>query len=41
VWRVVFTIGVKALFDGRLGGEAARERNRAETLIKLPRRLDR
>jgi hypothetical protein len=40
VWRVVFTIGVKPLLDGRLGREAARERNRAEARIQLAHRLD-
>ena len=35
VWRVVFTIGTKALFDGRLGREAARERDRERVIANL------
>jgi hypothetical protein len=33
VWRVVFMIGVKALLDGTLRREAARERNR-KTIVE-------
>jgi hypothetical protein len=32
-------IGVKALLDGRLGRDAARERNRAAVLDELARRF--
>ena len=35
VWRVVFMIGVKALLDGKLGREAASERDRRRALEKL------
>ena len=35
VWRVVFMIGTKALFDGRLGREAARERDRERVIANL------
>jgi hypothetical protein len=39
VTRVVFAIGVKALLDGRLGREAARERDRHRILDEVERRL--
>jgi hypothetical protein len=39
VWRVVFVIGIKALLDGKLGREAARERKRAAVLDELARRF--
>jgi hypothetical protein len=39
-WRVVFAIGTNALLKGKLGREAARERNRAVILRDLARRLD-
>ena len=39
VWRVVFVVGTKALLDGKLGREAARERSHAAVLKKLARRL--
>jgi hypothetical protein len=35
VWRVVFKIGVKALLDGTLDRDVARERDRAAALEKL------
>jgi hypothetical protein len=35
----VFMIGAKALFDGRLGREAARERDRQPLLEELSRKL--
>jgi len=38
VWRVVFMIGVKAHFDGKLGREAALERNRERILSEMMRR---
>jgi hypothetical protein len=37
VTRVVFMIGAKALLDGRLGREAARERNRQRIIEELAR----
>jgi hypothetical protein len=37
VARVVFMIGAKALFDGKLGREAARERDRERVLSELIR----
>jgi hypothetical protein len=37
VIRIVFAIGAKALLDGRLGREAARERNRERILAELAR----
>jgi hypothetical protein len=37
--RVIFMIGIKALLDGKLGREAARERNRAAVLKELGRKL--
>ena len=33
-------IGIKALLDGKLGREAARERDRDSVLEELARRLD-
>jgi hypothetical protein len=39
VWRVVFMIGAKALLDGRLGREAASERDRERILGNLLRDL--
>ncbi len=39
VWRVVFMIGIKSLLDGKLGREAARERNRSAVLEELGRKL--
>jgi hypothetical protein len=39
VWRVVFVIGIRALLDGKLDREAARERNRAAILEGLDRKL--
>jgi hypothetical protein len=39
VTRVVFTICLKAVLDGRLGRDAARERNRERILAKLVRDL--
>ena len=39
VTRVVFMIGVKALLDGTLGREAARQRNRAAALERLTEAL--
>jgi hypothetical protein len=38
VWRVVFTICVKAYLSGKLGREAARERDREHILTELARR---
>jgi hypothetical protein len=35
VWRVIFMIGVKVLLDGKLGREAARERDRQCALEEL------
>ena len=37
--RVVFMGGAKALFDGKLGREAARERNRTAVLDDLARQF--
>jgi len=37
VWRVVFMIGTKALFDGKLSRDAALERNRERILGELIR----
>jgi hypothetical protein len=37
VTRVVFTICLKAVLDGRLGREAARERDRERVLAELMR----
>src|SRR5262249_9112857 len=37
VWRVVFMIGTKALFDGKLSRDAARERDRDRILGELMR----
>jgi hypothetical protein len=39
VLRVILPIGIKALFDGKLGCEAARERDRQQILDELARRL--
>ena len=39
VWRVVFMIGVKALLDGKLGRDAALERDRESILDELLRDL--
>jgi hypothetical protein len=39
VWHVVFIIGVKAYLDGKLGREAARERDQC-VLDELVRRFD-
>jgi hypothetical protein len=39
VIRVLLPIGIKALFDGSLDREAARERNRAAVLEKLDRKF--
>jgi hypothetical protein len=39
VWRVVFMIGTKALFDGKLGRDAALERDRERILDELLRDL--
>jgi hypothetical protein len=41
VLRVILPIGIKALVDGKLGRDAARERNRDAVLEELARRLDR
>jgi len=38
VWRVAFMIGVKALLDGSLGREAARDRDRERLIEELARR---
>ena len=35
VTRVVFMVGAKALFDGKLGRDAARERDRQRALKEL------
>ena len=35
VWRVVFMIGTKALFDGKLERDAARERDRDRILGEM------
>jgi hypothetical protein len=40
VWRVVFMIGTKALFDGKLGRDAARERDRDRILGDLIREFE-
>jgi hypothetical protein len=40
VIRVLLPIGIKALLDGSLGREAARERNRAAVLEEIARKLD-
>ena len=40
VWRVVFMIGTKAYFDGRLGREARSERDRERILEELHRDMD-
>jgi hypothetical protein len=37
VMRIIFAIGVKALLDGRLGREAARERDRQRILAEMAR----
>jgi hypothetical protein len=37
--RIIFAIGAKALLDGRLGREAARERDRERILAELMRNL--
>jgi hypothetical protein len=39
VIRVTLPIGIKALLDGKLGREAAREHNRAAVLEDLEREL--
>jgi hypothetical protein len=39
VIRILWRIGIKALLDGKLGREAARERNRAAVLEELGRKL--
>ena len=39
VIRLIFAIGVKALLDGRLGREAARDRDRERVLAELVRAL--
>lgn len=39
VIRVILTIGTKALLDGRLGREAAHDRNRAAVLDEIDREL--
>ena len=41
VWRIVFMIGTKALFDGKLGRDAARERDRQRLLGELIRGFER
>jgi hypothetical protein len=41
VWRVVFAIGVKAMLNGKLGREAARERDRERFLVAWVRHHDR
>ena len=41
VWRVVFMIGTKALFDGKLGRDAARERDRERVIANLAREFRR
>jgi hypothetical protein len=40
VWRVVFMIGTKAHFDGRLGREAPLERNRERIFAEMSRELE-
>jgi hypothetical protein len=40
VWRIVFMIGTKAHFDGRLGREAALERNRERIFAEMSRELE-
>jgi hypothetical protein len=40
VMRVLLPIGIKALLDGSLDREAARERNRAATLEELDCKLE-
>jgi hypothetical protein len=35
VWRIVFMIGMKAMLEGKLGREAARERQHNEVLDRL------
>jgi hypothetical protein len=35
VWRVVFMVGTKALFDGKLERDAARERNQDRVLGEM------
>jgi hypothetical protein len=40
VWRIVFMIGVKALLNGKLGREFARERDRQRLLGELERAAD-
>jgi hypothetical protein len=37
--RIVLAIGIRALLDGKLGREAARERNRDAVLADLARRF--
>ena len=37
VWRAILMLGVKALLVGKLGREAARERNRRAGLEKIAR----
>jgi len=37
VWRVGFMIGTKAMLDGTLGREAARERDRERVITNLAR----
>jgi len=39
VWRAILMIRVKALLVGKLGREAARERNRRAVLEKITRKL--
>ena len=39
VWRVIFMIGVKALLNGKLGREAARNSERERVLAALARDL--
>jgi hypothetical protein len=40
VLRVILMVGTRALLDGNLGGEAARQLNRAAVLDELTRRFD-
>ena len=40
VWRVVFMICMKALLDGKLDREAARDRDRERLIAELARRED-
>ena len=40
VWRVVFMIGTKALFDGKLSRDAALERDRDRILGELIKGFD-